>query len=108
LKATDSVMRVLAAVRDSASSQAWRSLSETWLRSPMMRIRTPSSASLPRYLDTATSTRLMRPETSSLGRFQFSDEKANTVRNLTPRSAKALTVLTSTSTPALWPKKRGM
>ena len=73
-----------------------------------MRMRTPSLASFCRYLVTATSTRLIRPETSSVGRFQFSDENAYTVRNSTPRSAKALTVRTSVSTPCLWPKKRGM
>jgi hypothetical protein len=70
--------------------------------------RTPSPASLARYFETATRTRPMSPETSSLGRFQFSDENANTVRYSMPRSAHALTVRTSESTPCLWPKKRGM
>ena len=73
-------MRVLCAVLRSACSQASRSLSDTCERSPTMRMRTPSPASLVRYLDTATSTRPIRPETSSDGRFQFSDENANTVR----------------------------
>src|SRR5687767_14459607 len=73
-----------------------------------MRMRTPSFASLVRYLDTATSTRLIRPETSSVGRFQFSDENAKTVRYSMPRSAQASTVRTSASTPCLWPKNRGM
>src|SRR3954469_4869548 len=50
----------------------------------------------------------MRPDTSSSGRFQFSDENANTVRCSTPRLAQALMVLTSASTPCLWPKMRGM
>ncbi len=74
----------------------------------MMRMRTPSPAILVRYLDTATSTRLIRPDTSSDGRFQFSDENANTVRYSTPRAAKVSTARTSASTPCLWPKKRGM
>src|ERR1700712_2379161 len=56
----------------------------------------------------ALSTRPMRPDTSSSGRFQFSDENANTVRCSTPRLAQALMVLTSASTPCLWPKMRGM
>ena len=73
-------MRVLWAVLSSACSQASRSLFETLLRSPTMRTRTPSPAIFVRYLDTATSTRPIRPETSSDGLFQFSDEKANTVR----------------------------
>src|SRR5438552_12171659 len=85
-----------------------RSLSETWLRSPTMRMRTPSPASLARYFETATRTRPIRPDTSSLGRFQFSDENANTVRYSMPRSAQALTVRTSASTPCLWPNTRGM
>src|SRR5258705_5833287 len=101
-------MRVLCAVLDSACSQASRSLSDTSSRSPTMRIFTPLSASLPRYFATATSTRPIRPETSSVGRFQFSEENANTVRYSTPRSAQLSTVRTSASTPALWPKKRGM
>ena len=71
-------------------------------------MRTPSPASLARYFETATSTSPIRPETSSVGRFQFSDENANTVRYSTPRSAQASTVRTSASTPCLWPKKRGM
>ena len=50
----------------------------------------------------------MSPETSSVGRFQFSDEKANTVRKRTPRALKASIARTSVSTPCLWPKKRGM
>src|SRR5687767_3189929 len=73
-----------------------------------MRTRTPSPASLPRYLETATRTRPISPDTSSVGRFQFSDEKAKTVRYSMPRSAQAWTVRTSASTPCLWPKKRGM
>src|SRR6185369_5361933 len=44
----------------------------------------------------------------SVGRFQFSEENANTVRYSTPRSAQLSTVRTSASTPALCPKKRGM
>ena len=56
LNATDSVMRVLSRVMVSACSQASRSLSDTCPRSPMMRMRTPSSASVRRYFDTATST----------------------------------------------------
>src|SRR5512145_1268745 len=101
-------MRALCAVIDSAWSQASRTLSETAPRSPTMRMRTPSSASFIRYLDTATSTRPIRPETSSALRFQFSLENANTVRYSMPRSAQARTVRTSASTPCLWPKKRGM
>jgi hypothetical protein len=54
------------------------------------------------------STRPIRPETSSVGRFQFSEEKAKTVRYSMPRSAQASTVRTSASTPCLCPKKRGM
>src|SRR5688572_18555238 len=100
-------MRRLCSVALSAWSQAARTLSETALRSPTMRMRTPSLASLVRYLDTATSTSPMRPDTSSVGRFQFSEEKANTVRYSMPRSAQACTVRTSASTPCLWPKKRG-
>ena len=95
-------------VLSSACCQAWRSLSETWPRSPTMRTRTPSPASLARYFETATSTSPIRLDTSSLGRFQFSDENANTVRYSMPRSAQARTVRTSASTPCLWPKKRGM
>ena len=73
-----------------------------------MRMRTPFSASLRRYFDTATSTSPSRPDTSSSGRFQFSDENANTVRYSMPRSEQACTQRTSASTPCLWPKKRGM
>ena len=73
-------MRVFCAVLRSAYSQASRSLFETFERSPTMRTRTPSPASLVRYFDTATSTRPIRPDTSSEGRFQFSEENANTVR----------------------------
>src|SRR5512139_1532307 len=101
-------MRVLWRVACSASSQAARTLSDTCERSPTMRMRTPSPASLARYFDTATSTRLISPDTSSVGRFQFSEENAKTVRYSMPRSAQACTVRTSASTPCLWPKKRGM
>ncbi len=73
-------MRVLWRVLASACSHAARSLSETCDRSPMIWMRTPSLASLVRYFATATSTSPIKPETSSLGRFQFSDENANTVR----------------------------
>jgi hypothetical protein len=103
LKATDSVIREFCAVLLSAYSQASRNLFDTFVRSPTMRTRTPSPASLVRYFDTATSTSPIRPETSSDGLFQFSDEKANTVRKSTPRSANALTARTSASTPCLWP-----
>src|ERR1043165_5534443 len=101
-------MRVLSRVSVSGLSQAAHSRSGTRSRSPTMRMRTPRSASLVRYLAIATSARPIRPETSSVGRFQFSDENANTVRYSMPRSAQPSTVLTSVSTPALWPKKRGM
>jgi hypothetical protein len=43
-----------------------------------------------------------------VGRFQFSDENANTVRYSTPRSAKTSIARSSVSMPCLWPKKRGM
>src|SRR5438105_9226152 len=101
-------MRVLSRVSVSAFSHAATSRSETCSRSPTMRMRTPRSASLVRYLAIATSASPIRPDTSSVGRFQFSDENANTVRYSMPRSAQPSTVLTSVSTPALWPKKRGM
>jgi hypothetical protein len=73
-------MREFCAVLRSAYSHASRSLLDTLERSPTMRTRTPSPAIFARYLDTATSTRPISPETSSFGRFQFSDENANTVR----------------------------
>src|SRR5262245_51630661 len=50
----------------------------------------------------------MRPETSSAGRFQFSDENAKTVKYAMPRCAHARTVRTRASTPDLCPKARGI
>jgi hypothetical protein len=41
----------------------------------------------------------IRPETSSGGRFQFSEENANTVSTRTPRSEQACTHRRSDSTP---------
>jgi hypothetical protein len=108
LKATVRVMRVLAAVALSALSHAARTVSETDSRSPTMRMRTPSAASRVRYLDTATSTSPMRPDTSSEGRFQFSEEKAKTVRYSTPGRRRGPPPRTSASTRPCGPKKRGM
>src|ERR1043165_5436103 len=72
-----------------------------------MRMRTPIAPMRARERDTAASTRPIRPDTSSLGRFQFSLEKAKTVRYSMSRSMQACTTRTRASTPCLWPKKRG-
>jgi hypothetical protein len=47
-------------------------------------------------------------DTSSLGRFQFSDEKANTVSTRRRDRTQASTVFASVSTPCRCPAMRGM
>ena len=49
----------------------------------------------------------MRYCTSAFGRFQFSDEKPNRVRCVTPPSAAALMTLRAAATPWRWPMVRG-
>src|SRR5919109_2883607 len=49
----------------------------------------------------------MRSVTSSGGRFQFSEEKPNTVRNSTSNSAAARTTRRNASAPSRWPIVRG-
>src|SRR5690606_30506848 len=49
----------------------------------------------------------IRTETSSAGRRQFSELKANSVRNSMPSRAQASTVVRTASTPLAWPATRG-
>ncbi|MDT4886667.1 hypothetical protein FQZ97_1230430 [compost metagenome] len=57
--------------------------------------------------DKARANSSMRPDTSSTGRFQFSEEKANTVSTGIPLSRQARTVPRRASTPCLCPATRG-
>src|SRR6478735_5840471 len=69
--------------------------------------RTPSWLSFGTSRPSAPTIRSINPETSSMGRFQFSDEKANTVRTPTPRATQALTQRLRDSTPCLCAATRG-
>jgi hypothetical protein len=70
-------------------------------------IRTPSACSCGTSRDSATASSSIRPDTSSGGRFQFSEENANTVSTRTPRSPQWRTQARNASTPLLWPATRG-
>ena len=66
-------------------------------------LRFMSRISFSRY----STNKLIRLETSSAGRFQFSELKANKVTWLMPRSAQCSTKARTCRAPLLWPKVRG-
>jgi hypothetical protein len=101
LKQTLSTSRLLPAVAASEWRRPAAIFSERPPRSPMKCSRTPSWLRRGTSRSRAPTMMSIRPETSSTGRFQFSDEKAKTVSTPTPRSAQALTQRRSDSTPCL-------
>src|SRR5262245_23165134 len=74
---------------------------------PTTRRRMPTSCSFSTSCSSAARNSCFNTETSSAGRRQFSELKANKVKNSTPRSAHARTVARTASPPRLWPATRG-
>src|SRR3954447_5850868 len=99
--------RVFEAVTCSACKRPLRPFSDSAERSPTKWMRTPSFCSCGTSRANAAASSSIRPETSSAGRFQFSEEKANTVSTFTPTSPQWRTQARSASTPFLCPATRG-
>src|SRR3954452_23967846 len=70
-------------------------------------MRTPSDCSCGTSRASAWASSSIRPETSSCGRLQFSEENANTVSTFTPSSPQWRTQARKASTPRLCPATRG-
>src|SRR5271169_5936166 len=102
-----SVSRVLPAVRASPAAIRSRMRGSNTAVSPITLKRMPLSCSLATSCSRVRRKSCIRIETSSAGRRQFSLEKANRVRNSTPDSAQARTVVRTASTPRRWPAMRG-
>src|SRR6266704_3640733 len=98
---------VFAAVSRSTRSTACRPVGIKRVRSPRTCTTTPccrrSAASRAMY----SSSRSINAEISVGGRFQFSSEKAKSVRTSTPASIAPSTTSRTAFIPALWPKGRG-
>src|SRR6266508_992409 len=101
------VSRVFCAVSASPAAISSRIRGSKRAVSPITLKRMPFSSSLATSCSSARRKSCIRIDTSSAGRRQFSLEKAKSVRNSTPRSMHARTVVRTASTPLRWPATRG-